>query len=456
MSQPIASHSLQHRLVWRTLAGFALVWVLVMAWVAVDARHELDELLDAHLTQTAALLLVQQSSDLDEDTVYAPSQAHKYSSNVAYQVFRGGELLAASANAGAQAMAQHTQGFATITRADGQAWRVYVTRSANSEVRVYVAEAMSSRTDIVWALLRGMALPFVLALPLWAVVVWLNTRSSLLPIKALRQRLLDRNHAALSPVHVPDLPIEVQPLQDALNALLRELAARMDSERRFTADAAHELRTPIAAIRTQAQVALMAESPTQLVLRQQALQDTIRACDRAGRVVEQLLTLSRLEEQAQPAQPLMDVHLILQQVAAELAPTALQRHQELEILNEVKDPQCLMQVCSDTALQILFRNLLDNALRYTPDEGKVRVTLRCADASTLELVFEDSGPGMSEQDMARLGERFFRVLGTGQSGSGLGWSIVQRIAQVHGMTWHVQRSAALGGLQVRLQMNSKA
>ena len=456
MSQPIANHSLQHRLVWRTLAGFALVWVLVMAWVAVDARHELDELLDAHLTQTAALLLVQQSSDLDEDTVYASSQAHKYSSNVAYQVFRGGELLAASANAGAQAMAQHTQGFATITRADGQAWRVYVTRSANSEVRVYVAEAMSSRTDIVWALLRGMALPFVLALPLWAVVVWLNTRSSLLPIKALRQRLLDRSHAALSPVHVPDLPIEVQPLQDALNALLRELAARMDSERRFTADAAHELRTPIAAIRTQAQVALMAESPTQLVLRQQALQDTIRACDRAGRVVEQLLTLSRLEEQAQPAQPLMDVHLILQQVAAELAPTALQRHQELEILNEVKDPQCLMQVCSDTALQILFRNLLDNALRYTPDEGKVRVTLRCADASTLELVFEDSGPGMSEQDMARLGERFFRVLGTGQSGSGLGWSIVQRIAQVHGMTWHVQRSAALGGLQVRLQMNSKA
>lgn len=456
MSQPIANHSLQHRLVWRTLAGFALVWVLVMAWVAVDARHELDELLDAHLTQTAALLLVQQSSDLDEDTVYAPSQVHKYSSNVAYQVFRGGELLAASANAGAQAMAQHTQGFATITRADGQAWRVYVTRSANSEVRVYVAEAMSSRTDIVWALLRGMALPFVLALPLWAVVVWLNTRSSLLPIKALRQRLLDRNHAALSPVHVPDLPIEVQPLQDALNALLRELAARMDSERRFTADAAHELRTPIAAIRTQAQVALMAESPTQLVLRQQALQDTIRACDRAGRVVEQLLTLSRLEEQAQPAQPLMDVHLILQQVAAELAPTALQRHQELEILNEVKDPQCLMQVCSDTALQILFRNLLDNALRYTPEEGKVRVTLRCADASTLELVFEDSGPGMSEQDMARLGERFFRVLGTGQSGSGLGWSIVQRIAQVHGMTWHVQRSAALGGLQVRLQMNSKA
>lgn len=456
MSQPIASHSLQHRLVWRTLAGFALVWVLVMAWVAVDARHELDELLDAHLTQTAALLLVQQSSDLDEDTVYDPSQAHKYSSNVAYQVFRGGELLAASANAGAQAMAQHTQGFATITRADGQAWRVYVTRSANSEVLVYVAEAMSSRTDIVWALLRGMALPFVLALPLWAVVVWLNTRSSLLPIKALRQRLLDRSHAALSPVHVPDLPIEVQPLQDALNALLRELAARMDSERRFTADAAHELRTPIAAIRTQAQVALMAESPTQLALRQQALQDTIRACDRAGRVVEQLLTLSRLEEQAQPAQPLMDVHLILQQVAAELAPTALQRHQELEILNEVKDPQCLMQVCSDTALQILFRNLLDNALRYTPDQGKVRVTLRCADASTLELVFEDSGPGMSEQDMARLGERFFRVLGTGQSGSGLGWSIVQRIAQVHGMTWHVQRSAALGGLQVRLQMNSKA
>ena len=455
MSTQASHHSLQQRLVWRTLAGFALVWALVMAWVAVDARHELDELLDAHLTQTAALLMVQQTSDMDEDTAYAQGLLHKYSSNVAYQVFRQGKLLAASANAGPQALAQHTQGFETITRADGQAWRVFVAQADHLDVRVYVAEAMGGRMDIMWALLRGMLLPLVFASPLWVAVVWFNTRNSLLPIKALQQLLSDRSHAALTPVHVPDLPLEVAPLEDALNAMLSQLAARMDSDRRFTADAAHELRTPIAAIRTQAQVALLAAPEAQLAVRLQALQDTIRACDRASRVVEQLLTLSRLEEQTLPNLGVVDVQLTLQQVAADLVPVTLQRHQQLEVLNEVQDPTLLKQTCSETALQILFRNLLDNALRYAPDEGRVLVTLRSTQAQTLEVVFEDSGPGMNEQDMARLGERFFRVLGTSQSGSGLGWSIVKRIAQVHGVAWQVQRSEALGGLQVSLQMSSK-
>lgn len=456
MKHQTVNHSLQQRLVWRTLLGLALVWTVVMVWVALDARHELDELLDAHLSQTAALLLVQQNADSDDDGAYAQQNlAHKYSSNVAYQVFKRGELVAASANAGEQALAQHTHGFATVTRADGQSWRVLTTQAAHSGVRVYVAEAMSGRSDIVWAVLRGMVFPFVLALPLWAAVIWFNTRHSLLPLQVLRQLLSQRSHADLTPVHVDDLPLEVQPLEDALNALLWQLAHRIDSERRFTSDAAHELRTPIAAIRAQAQVALMAETQAQLAVRQQALQDTIRACDRAIRVVEQLLTLSRLEAPIAASEEWMDVQQVLQQVAADLAPSALQRHQELMVVNQVSQPSACMQKVPEAALQILFRNLLDNALRYAPDAGKAQVTIRSVNTHALEVVFEDSGPGLNEADMARLGERFFRVLGTDQSGSGLGWSIVQRIAQVHGMQVERERSQRLGGLQVRVQMSSK-
>lgn len=450
------SHSLQQRLVWRTLSGMALVWALVAVWVAVDARHELDELLDAHLSQTAALLLVQQTADMDDDAEFAQAMASRYSSKVAYQVFKHGELLAASANAGSTELAPHSQGFATVTRADGQAWRVFVAQAGNQQVRVYVAEALSGRMDIVWALLRGMLFPFVFALPLWGAVVWFNTRNSLQPLKVLRQRLLERSDASLTPLQIPHLPSEVQPLVDALNALLSQLAERMDTERRFTADAAHELRTPIAAIRTQAQVALMATPQDQTAVRQQALQDTIRACDRASRVVEQLLTLSRLEAQTLVATPLLDVSQVVQQVAADMAPLALQRGQELEVFNELEDANLLMQAIPEAALQILFRNLLDNALRYAPDKGRVSVSLRSTQQHRLEVVFEDSGPGMSEPDMARLGERFFRVLGSGQSGSGLGWSIVRRIAQVHGLTLQLGRSPTLGGLQVRLEMHSKA
>lgn len=454
MAHSSRPHSLQQRLVWRTLGGIALIWAVVTVWMAFDARHELDELLDAHLTQTANLLMVQQIADTDEDIVYAQIHANKYSSNVAYQVFKEGELIAASANAGNHALATHSQGFATVIRSNGQAWRVFVANAANSNVRVYVAEAISGRMDIVWALLRGMLLPFAFALPLLGGVVWFNTRQSLLPIHVLRQRLSLRQDATLTPLKVEGLPVEVRPLQDTLNTLLSQLALRMDTERRFTADAAHELRTPIAAIRAQAQVALMAAAPDQLAVRQQALQDTIRGCDRANRVVEQLLTLSRLDEQSFATERPIDVQQVLQQVAADLAPFALKRNQDLAVVNEIQDASILKQRMPEMAVHIMFRNLLDNALRYTPDNGQVRVTLRHEGLKTLVVVFEDSGPGISQADMKRVGERFFRVLENGQSGSGLGWSIVQRIAKVHGLQVQLSRSQALGGLQVCLKMPS--
>lgn len=456
MSQSSQSYSLQQRLVWRTVIGFTLVWTVVVGWVVVDARHELDELLDAHLIQTASLLLVQQTSDGDDDDVMATRSSNKYSANVAYQVFREGELVAASANAGNKELALHTQGFASVQRTDGQSWRVYTAYATHSDVRVYVAEALSGRMDIVWALLRGMLLPFALALPLWGLVVWLSTRSSLLPLADLRHQLITKATATMSPVHVSDLPAEVQPLEDALNAMLSQLAERMETERRFTADAAHELRTPIAAIRAQAQVALLASSEASSTLRLQALQDTIRACDRATRVVEQLLNLSRLEAQSTVSPMTVSVQTVMQQVAADLAPTAMQRQQQLEVLNHVIDSSVLMQTCPEPVLEMMLRNLLDNALRYAPDQGRVRVILRDTTQQTLELVFEDSGSGMTEIDMTRLGERFFRVLGSGKSGSGLGWSIVRRIAQVHNIQVHLSRSQDLGGLQVTLQMHSKA
>ena len=450
---PRRPYSLQRRLIWRTLGGFALVWALVMAWVAVDARHELDELLDAHLTQTAALLLVQQISDGDDDAVVASHSYNNYSSNVAYQVFRAGELVAASANAGQKALSGHTQGFATVQRSDGQFWRVYVAHSTNSDVRVFVAEAISGRIDIVWALLRGMLLPFALALPLWGFVVWLNTRRSLNPLSELSLQVMSAGTANLTPVHVANLPIEVQPLEDALNTLLSQLAERMESERRFTADAAHELRTPIAAIRAQAQVALMAEPQDQINVRQQALQDTIRACDRANRLVSQLLALSRLETEPISNSKTSNIYSVLQQVMSDFYPVALSRGQKLELNDQVKNLSLFYQRYPETVLQILFRNLLDNALRYTPDQGEVQVNLCLADSAYIDLIFEDSGPGMNEADRARLGDRFFRVLGTGQNGSGLGWSIIRQITRLYEIPIEVCHSKNLGGLKVTLKLN---
>ena len=261
-------------------------------------------------------------------------------------------------------------------------------------------------------------------------------------------RLRDETRA-LDALPQDGVPAEVQPLVHALNGLLGRVAEQVAGERRFTADAAHELRTPIAAIRMQAQVA---QGATQDEERRAALDATIAGCDRATRLVDQLLQLARLEADAVDTQPAAgrDIPTDLTAVAArlvrELSDAARARGQQIRL----ECPPRPVDVPMSAALAaVLLRNLLDNALRYGPDGGKVAVQLLPAQATHgVRLCVEDAGPGLSDADLARLGERFFRVLGSGQSGSGLGWSIVRRLARLHALQLHIDRSPALGGLRV--------
>jgi len=228
-----------------------------------------------------------------------------------------------------------------------------------------------------------------------------------------------------------------------LNGLFRRIAELLDSERRFTADAAHELRTPIAAIRAHAQVALGATADSE---RSHALHATLRGCDRASRLVEQLLTLSRLEAGAEHAVVAVDLAALARQVVAELAPHALDKQQVIDV--EASNP-CTVQG-DPTLLSVMLRNLVDNAVRYSPPRGTVKIAVS-PEQSAVRLTVDDSGPGVSATDMQRMGERFFRVVGTGQDGSGLGWSIARRIAAVHGAIVRVAKSDSLGGLSVEVR-----
>jgi two-component system sensor histidine kinase QseC len=265
------------------------------------------------------------------------------------------------------------------------------------------------------------------------------------PLQRLRQVLLKRDTQTLAPVSLPETPQEVQPLLDALNDLLQRLALRMETERRFTADAAHELRTPIAAIRAQAQVAV--SSATNDEVRQRSLQDTLVGCDRASRVVEQLLILARVEGPQDVASEPFRLDQLAQQVLADLTPEALRRGQTLELLA----PEPLQVNGQSTLWHILLRNLVDNALRYSPNGATVRIQAQRLDGGQMQVTVEDSGAGLTEVDMARLGERFFRVLGTSVTGSGLGWSIVRHIAHLQQVDVQVGKSVDLGGLQVILR-----
>jgi two-component system sensor histidine kinase QseC len=286
-----------------------------------------------------------------------------------------------------------------------------------------------------------------LALPLLALAAWWAVYSGVAPLRRLGEKLAMRQPQSLHPVVLAGAPSEMTPMLDELNGLFARIAELMESERRFTADAAHELRTPIAAIRTQAQVAL---GEADFGLRRHALQSTLEGCDRATRLVEQLLTLSRLEAGAAPQLGHLDLAALVRSVLAEQAIHALHKQQTLEL--DVPPDAC--SVAGDaTLLAVLVRNLIDNAVRYSPREATIKVAVTRSE-SAVQLSVQDSGPGIAEADRARIGERFFRVLGSGQGGSGLGWSIVRRIATVHGAEVRLGKSAALGGLDVTVSWSA--
>jgi two-component system, OmpR family, sensor histidine kinase QseC len=437
--------SLQGRLLVLVLATVLLVWASAAVLTWFDARHELDELLDSHLAQAAALLVVQQAGEIENESGVDAPTLHRYATKVAFQVFHERRLALRSANAPDWPLATDgtafTSGFRTV-RVGAVRWRVFATQGAERDVQVYVGEQLDSRGAILRAVLRSTLWPMLLALPLLALAVWWAVARGVRPLRQLGRSLAQRPAGALQPVHVADAPAEMAPMIAALNGLFERIGALLETERRFTADAAHELRTPIAAIRAQAQVAL---AEADAGARHHALQQTLEGCDRATRLVEQLLTLARLEAQAAPPNRHVDLGALVRECVAAIAPHSLDKGQSLEL-----DAADRCAVMGDaTLLEVLVRNLVDNAVRYSPPAARIAVRVT-RDAGGVTLGVEDSGAGMSDEQVQRLGERFFRVAGHEAPGSGLGWSIVRRIAAAHGAPVAVQRSSAVGGLSVRV------
>jgi two-component system, OmpR family, sensor histidine kinase QseC len=445
-----APHSLQGRLLALVLGTVLLLWggAAVLTWR--DASHELDELLDSHLAQAAALLVVQ-NADIEGDAVADAPILHRYAPKVAFQVFHEGRLVLRSSNAPAWPVRtvgdSPDSGFRTVT-ADGVQWRVFAAHGTERDVRVYVGEQVGSRSEILRAALRGTLGPMLLALPLLALGVWWAVARGLAPLRMLGRTLSARAADDLHAVAPGGAPAEMLPLLAALNGLFERIATLLDSERRFTADAAHELRTPIAAIRAQAQVAL---AETDEALRRDALRHTVEGCDRATRLVDQLLTLARVESDRAALRRRVDLGAVAQAAVADVAPGALAKGQRIEL---DAAPGCWVHG-DETLLRVLVRNLVDNAVRYSPPGASVKATVAARDDEVL-LEVADSGAGLSEADLRRLGERFFRVPGTEQSGSGLGWSIVRRIAAAHSGQAIAARSAALGGLAVHVRLPAAA
>ncbi len=435
----LRAYSLQWRLIWMLMLATACVWLLVLASTWWKTSHELSELLDAHLAQTATVLAAQAGHDDDDFTV--DPVLHKYQAKVAFQIWHDQELLGQSARAPErQLMPLGVRGFTDQT-INGEHWRVFSTQGHEPDVWVMVAEQSAARREILLAGLQSAVGPVLIGLPVLALLIgWLVMRA-LAPLRLLGQTVARRHAQALQPLQTDVTGMsEVQPLVQALNHLFSQVQEHIESERRFTADAAHELRTPIAAIRMQAQVVQGAGDELE---RAQALEAVLKGCDRATHLVAQLLDLARLDAQASPeVLDDTDVMAPTRQVLAELFPEALQQGGRIDLLG----PDRLLLRTDPVRVAVVLRNLVDNALRYGCSAPWVQVRWSSAPC-TLEV--QDAGPGMSQEQIKRLGDRFFRA-DSSREGSGLGWSIIQRMAQREGLKVQVDRSQELGGLRVRL------
>ncbi|HYR05078.1 MAG TPA: ATP-binding protein [Gallionella sp.] len=438
--------SLKQRLLALALAAITLVWFGTAAFTYHDARKEFDEVLDAHLAQAAALLIVQATHEIDElETEHTPL-LHKYARRVAFQVWeKGQQLRLHSANAPQQPLASKERGFSDNI-IDGKRWRVFSTWDESGEYLIHVAE----RTDVRDELARGIAgdllQPLWFSLPLLALLLWVAVMRGLRPLDKLAREVEQREPDNLAALDASSAPREVVPLIERLNRLFVRIDASIQKERRFTADAAHELRTPVAAIKAQAQVARAASTEAERI---HALDNAILGCDRAAHLIEQLLTLARVDTLDRSAAEPCQLRDIAAETIAALAPAALEKDVRLELL--AGDGATVRG--NPGLLRALLRNLLDNSMRHTPSGTAVQVSIS-HEPGVVCLSVSDNGPGIPEQERDKVLERFYRPLGTQASGSGLGLSIVKRIAEVHDATLQMQPVSEGRGLRMTVSFKA--
>ncbi|MFV0548127.1 MAG: quorum sensing histidine kinase QseC [Limnobaculum xujianqingii] len=427
--------SLRLRLILLFILLVVMTWSIASFLAWRQTSKNIDEMFDTQQMIFAKRLSVLQPATIGNISQQLPKTKKLLRHNrgaqdddaLAFAIFTpDGEMVLHDGDNGSNFIFNyHQDGFAnSAIKEDDDLWRIVWLKTADSRYIVAVGQELDYRDDMLEDLLISQLKPWLIALPLMALLmVWLITRE-LKPLRHIANQLNRRQPDDESSLMVNRLPSEIQPIVDALNKLFTRIGMMLVRERRFTSDAAHELRSPLAALRVQTEVVQL--SGDDEAMRQHALANLTDGIDRSTRVVDQLLMLSRLDSFSQ----LDDVQQIewqalLQNAIADIYPKA--QAERIDIRLDIHQEPAPIKG-QKLLLSVLLRNLLDNAIRYGRQGSSITVTL---DRHSFSV--EDEGPGVSDEYLQRIGERFFRPPGQEKTGSGLGLSIVQRIAHLHGL-----------------------
>ena len=442
-------HSIRKRLTFTLLIIVIFFGSITILLSYNDSTHEVNELFDAQLAQSARIIqaeILSELEEIDSDDVQDYIQhhkkskitiernegirihGHKYESKIGFQIWdRQQELVLHSPSVGNTplsnvSMQPGATGFSDTVYQD-QNWRTFGLWDEKQRFVIIVGERNDVRNELVTKISSRLIAPYLLSLPLLAAMIWFGISRGLNPLRQVVTEIKTRESQNLSPIATKTIPEEVQPLVNSLNELFTRLEIAFHKERQFTNDAAHELRTPLAALKTHVQVAMR---ETHNAATQSSLADILAGVERANHLVAQLLTLARLspERSGMPLQPVV-LYPVAEMVTAELVHRADTRDIELNLSGDTQ----ISINAEHTVLMVLIRNLLDNAIKYTPHHGKIAIEVG-HDGNSAFLRITDTGPGISEELKERVFDRFYRILGTEADGCGLGLTIVRQCADV--------------------------
>lgn len=484
--------SIRRRLLIRLISAIVISGLIAIGFVYLAAYHEVEEIYDAGLAQEARVLatlmtheseeereirrnlqqlVAEAGSDLIERSPlfrqlineYLNKQenrdyltlidrksvpGHRYESRIAFIVIDVNDKVLLRSNMPGS-FEEFTVGFRE-RMIDGKLWRTFGLLEPKSKLRVQVGEQHAIRKETVENIVFNSLWPMFGALPFFALVIWFTVGSGLRPLKQVAVKVERRDPNSLVPISPEAVPREVVPMVESLNRLFSRVQSALDNERQFTADAAHELRTPLAGLKAVAQAKQLSDPDGEHHV---FLEQIIKGVDRASHLLEQLLTLARMESQNMTMQNLQQVDLPGQvlEVVSEIGQLALDRDIDLSYEGEESG---VMVKGNGPALQIMIRNLIDNAIRYTPTGGRIRIAI-VEESNEIKLLIEDTGPGIPAEQMNQVFQRFKRGENLLVEGSGLGLSIVRRIIELHQGRINMENLPSNSGFRVNVYLGNE-